>query len=160
MKPEHENEDELRKILSLKRREQPPAKFFQSLPHQIINRLHTPEPPRPPTLWQRMGLDFDAKPVLVCVAGVVVCLLLVGGLISSRHVDPPAPPAAADQNSPLQTPTLSGTMGQPAPTVSPITRPEDMRRSVDPVLARDASSPNEFTVRPKPVGLNSNASGK
>jgi len=150
----------LKKILSLKRREQPPPKFFQGLSHKIIHRLHTPEPPRQPTWWQRMGLDFDAKPVLVCAAGVAVCVLLAGGLISSRHVDPPAALPGTSENSPLQTPTLSGSMGQPSPTVSPIARPEEMPRSVDPVLARDASSANQFTVRPKPVGLNSNASGK
>jgi hypothetical protein len=160
MKPEHDNEDELQKILSLKRREQPPPTFFQSLSHKIIDRLHTPEPPRPPTWWQRLGLDFDAKPVLVCVAGVAVCLLLAGGLISSRHVDPPAPPTDTVQSSPLQAPPLGGSMNQPAPTVAPIARPEEMPRSVDPVLARDASSANQFTVRPKAVGLSSGAAAK
>src|SRR5436190_23186747 len=105
MKPEHENEDELQKILSLKRHEQPPPKLFQNLSHKIIDRLHTPEPPRHPTWWQRMGLDFDAKPVLVCAAGVAVCLLPAGGLIWSRRLARPTAPTDSGQNSPLQAAT-------------------------------------------------------
>jgi hypothetical protein len=155
MKPEDQNEDELQRILSLKKREQPPPRFFHRLSEKIIDRLHTPEPPSPPTWRQRMGLDFDTKPVLICVSGVAVCTLLVCGLISSTRVKPPPLPANdSAQNSSVPVSPIAGQIAQPNLATPRIVRPEEAPRSVDPALADDPSSPNRFTVRPKPAGFN------
>ena len=87
MNPDPEKQDELQRILSLKRHETPPSRFFKSFSGDVRDRLHSPEPPIDQTWWQRLGLD--SKPVLVCASGVVVCVLLVAGLIASLRVDPP-----------------------------------------------------------------------
>ena len=86
--------DELQKVLALKKHEQPPSQFFERLSGSVRERIQSPEPPSDPSLRQRLGLDFDSKPVLMCAAGVGVCGLLLLGLISSRHVEPPAFPEA------------------------------------------------------------------
>jgi len=92
MKPENSTQDELQRVLALKRHEQPPRKFFKGFAEKVMDRLQNPEPPPEPTLLQRLGLDLDAKPVLICLSGLVVCGLLALGLILSR--DMKAPPRA------------------------------------------------------------------
>src|ERR1043165_9730083 len=90
MKPE--SSAELQRMLALKRQERPPQRFFKGLSTAVIDRIQHPEPPAPPTLRQKLGLDFDSKPVLVCVLGAVVCALPPSPPISPRHVQAPPPP--------------------------------------------------------------------
>ena len=123
--------DELQKVLALKKHEQPPSQFFERLSGSVRERIQSPEPAPDPSLRQRLGLDFDSKPVLMCAAGVGVCGLLLLGLISSRHVDPPAMPDATrlslvpiSQTSPATTSTT------PAP---PVEGGTVTRKSVEPV---------------------------
>src|SRR5881628_3722371 len=85
-------QEELQKMLALKRHEAPPPRFFRTFSERVIDHLNKPEPPAPPTLRHRLGLDIDSRPVLVCASGVVVCGLLVVGLIASLRVGPPKPP--------------------------------------------------------------------
>jgi hypothetical protein len=161
MKPEEQNEDELQRMLSLKRREQPPPTFFRGFAEKIIDRLHKPDPPSNPTWWQRLGLDFDAKPVLVCAAGVAVCALLVYGLISARHVDPPAPSQGdVAQDIPVPVGPIVGQAAQPIAKAPRLLRPEEMPRSVDPAIVADPSAPSQFTVRPQPAPLQSGSGQK
>ena len=90
-------QEELQKMLALKRHEAPPPRFFRGFSERVIDQLNAPEPPEPKTLRARLGLDIDSKPVLVCASGVVVCGLLVVGLIASLRVGPPkAPPRTPD----------------------------------------------------------------
>src|SRR5262245_27824175 len=124
--PDH-TQDELQKILALKRHETPPPRFFTGLSEKVIDRLNTPEP-GPRTFWQRLGLDIESPPVLVCASGVVVCGLLVTGLILSRQVGPfrsaprapddqtdlvVAPPPTARPTAPVQDPSTSSPSAHP-----------------------------------------------
>ena len=100
MKPESTDQAELQRILALKRQEKPPQRFLENLSSTVMDRIQHPEPPPPPTFWERLGLDFDSKPVLVCVSGVAVCALLAYALISSRNVKAPPPAPATDPSLP------------------------------------------------------------
>ena len=97
MNPDLDKQDELQKMLALKRHEAPSPRFFKGFSGQVIDRLHSPEPPIDQAWWQRLGLD--RKPVLVSITGVVVCGLLVVGLVASLRVEPPKPatPSPDDQ---------------------------------------------------------------
>ncbi len=103
------NRDELQKMLALKRHETPPPRFFKGFSDQVIGRLHSPEPLGHLSWFQRLGLDIESKPVLVCISGVVVCGLLLVGLIASLRVDPPkpAPPSPDDKTRLVVTPSLN-----------------------------------------------------
>jgi hypothetical protein len=150
--------NELQKVLALKRHEQPPTQFFRGLSGSVIERLQTGEPSTEPTWRQKAGLDFDAKPVLVCATGVGVCGLLLLGLISSQHVElPAAATTEADaSNIPLvplahPSPTTPG----PAQILPDSSHPP--RRSTDPVIVTEGSllkplaAPPQETS-PTPVG--------
>jgi len=108
MKPEHSSQDELQRVLALKRHEQPPRRFFKGLSEKVMDRLQNPEPPPEPTLLQRLGLDFDTKPVLLCLSGLAVCGLLAFALISSRGIKAP-PPTTPDPLGPR--PIRGGAVG-------------------------------------------------
>ncbi len=95
MKPQNTSQDELQRALALKRHEQPPRQFFKRFAEKVMDRLQNPEPPPEPTLMQRLGLDFDTKPVLICLSGLAICGLLAFGLILSRSMKAP-PPNPAD----------------------------------------------------------------
>lgn len=150
MKPEDQSDEELQRILAMKQREIPSPKFFQGLSGRIADRLHHPGPPPPPTLLQRLGLDFDMKPVLICASGIVVCALLVYGILSSRNVEapPPTQEAAVEGNVPVN--RLGASMAPTKPGAR-VATPEELPRSVDPAFAADPSTLKNFGSQPKPV---------
>ena len=160
MKDDPDKMDELQKMLALKRHETPPPRFFKGFSDQVLNRLHSPEPAGDQTWRQRLGLDIDSKPVLVCVSGVVVCGLLVVGLIVSLRVNPPkvaprspsdttlfvvAPPVPAQQPTVTEPGDRPGTgelpkVGQPVVTSAP--SPFQQPR-LQPAAARAGTPPPE-----------------
>ncbi len=81
MRSEEQDFRELQKLLAVMRHEQPPPRFFHDFAERVLSRLHTVEPPEPKSWWQRMGLDFDMKPALVCVWGIASCAALLYGII-------------------------------------------------------------------------------
>lgn len=78
-----ENFDQLRKLLALKRYEVPPPGFFNNFSSKVIARIEAGHATRPVTWLQKLGLDFNFKPALVCGLGVVVCGLLSAGVLAS-----------------------------------------------------------------------------
>ena len=79
--------NDLRKLLALKRHEQPPPRFFNEFSGRVIERLQTPEVLPEPTWWQRLGLDFDLRPAAVCSLGVIISGLLLFGVISGVQTE-------------------------------------------------------------------------
>lgn len=152
MKPEDQSDEELQRILAMKQREIPSPKFFQGLSGRITDRLHHPGPPPPPTLMQKLGLDFDTKPVLLCASGIVVCALLIYGIVSSRHVEVPAPTqeVAVEGIVPVNRPGASMAPTKPGARIA---TPEELPRSVDPAFAADPSALKNFGTQPKPVAV-------
>jgi hypothetical protein len=143
MNTEKSNEEELQKILALKQHELPPRQFFSKLSGKVIQRLQKPEPPAELTWRQKLGLDFDTNPVLVCASGVAVCGLLLLGLILSLRVKPPAPAPAlpGDKVSVVVTPVSPShpEVVLSAP-VGPIHNAPSKRGSIEPILVEDAPS--------------------
>lgn len=153
MNPENGNEEDLQKMLALKRHEQPPPRFFEGMSDKIIDRLHEPEPVVPPSFRQRLGLDFDSRPVWVCLCGVAVCALLVYGLISARHVESvPPPDLNAIDDAALLVGSASGSNVSPTRPGGRVTRPGELPRSIDPAPATDSPAASPFMARPVPAG--------
>ena len=149
MKPETADQDELQRMLALKRHEQPPQKFFKGLSSAVIDRIQNPEPPPPPTFWQRLGLDIDAKPVLVCLSGAAVFALLTYGLIRARDAQPPAP--TTDENVSGVSPHLAagGPLEAATPSRLPPTKAGEPPRSLEPVKVNTAG--DRMAVQPRPA---------
>ena len=102
MNSESENFEQLRRLLALKRHEQPPPGYFNNFSRQVIVRIKAGERGEDGAfldrlLWeapwlQRLWAAFEAKPILAGVCGVAMCGLLITGVIYSDRTD--APPVA------------------------------------------------------------------
>jgi hypothetical protein len=120
MNADHDKQqDELQRVLALKRHEAPPSRFFTGFSDNVINRLHSPESPEIKTWWQRLGFDSDNRPVLICASGVLVCVLLGVGLIASLRVERPKAVRQSldDQSRFVVAPPVSDMANPPAPAV-------------------------------------------
>src|SRR5438477_13181265 len=108
MDTEQEQFDQVRKLLALKKYEQPPPRYFQDFSSKVIARLQALEAARRVTWRQRLGLDFDFKPAIVGAFGVVVCgLLLVGILTSQGESQSPNVVLGSDSSGLLASPTAN-----------------------------------------------------
>ena len=158
MNPEPNQSNELGKLVDALRHKAPPP------PHDVVRgviaEIKSPSPAGPLTWWQRLGLDFDKQPVLVCASGVAVCGLLIYGLITSLRVSPPAGPALL-LDSGLASPgvsPLTANGGMP-----PTTRPGDgdVLPSTAPVLAPNNTPFNHGMERAAAkAGYNTGVGGK
>jgi hypothetical protein len=119
MNPDQDKQDELQRVLALKRHEAPPSRFFTGFSNKVINRLHSPERPEVKTWWQRIGFDPENKPVLICASGVIVCGLLGVGLIASLRVERPraVPQTFDDQSRFVVAPPGNTLANPPAPAI-------------------------------------------
>jgi len=78
-----ENFDQLRRLLALKRYEAPPPGYFHNFSGKVMARIEAAEMALAPAWWQKLGLDFNFKPAMICGLGVVVCGLLSAGVLAS-----------------------------------------------------------------------------
>jgi hypothetical protein len=123
MTPEQENFDALRRLLALKRHEQPPPGYFNSFSRQVIARIRAGDFKEEPSFFERFfgqaawlhraWSDLESKPALAGAFGIMVCGLLVFGMVYSEHSDShnlaitplvnaePAPAQLASQAEPL-----------------------------------------------------------
>ena len=67
MNPAPEEFDELRKLLVLKRHEQPPPGFFNHFSDKVIGRIEAEGLFRRASWWQRLFPSLDAKPGSVAI---------------------------------------------------------------------------------------------
>ena len=91
MTPDQENVDRLRRLLALKRHEQPPPGYFHHFSQQVILRIKDGETGESATLFARWFGDwpwlnrllssFEARPAFGGVVGVAVCGLMVAGIL-------------------------------------------------------------------------------
>jgi hypothetical protein len=97
MNQDTENFDQLRRLLALKRHEQPPPGYFNNFSKEVVARIKVGERGEGSELierllweapWlQRIWAAFEAKPILAGVFGVAVCGLLITGVIYSDKID-------------------------------------------------------------------------
>lgn len=141
MDTNHDQFDDVRKLLALKKYEQPPPRFFQEFSGKVIDRLHALEHARPVTWLQRLGLDLDFKPAMMGAFGVVVCgLLLVGVLVSGGST--PSPTTNFSMNgdsSVLFAPPGDAPAFASGASLNPVVNPSEIPSSTAPVSGASGS---------------------
>jgi hypothetical protein len=85
--------NQLRRLLALKRHEQPHPRYFGQFSEQVIARIQAGEHGEEVTFWQQISFDapwlqrlwaaFDTKPILAATVGVAACALLLSGVVLS-----------------------------------------------------------------------------
>ena len=93
MSEDTENFEQLRRLLALKRYEQPPPRYFNNFSAVVIQRIKAGERGEPMDLldrlfgeapWlQRVWAAFETKPIMAGVVGVSACGLLIAGVLYS-----------------------------------------------------------------------------
>jgi len=136
MNAQSDNFEQIRKLLALKKYEQPPPGYFDQLSARIISRIEAADTGRT-TLWERLGFAFGSKPAFVCALGVVVCGLLCVGILSQ-----------GTGNAIASSPTFA--FGS-EPSVPMMAAPEVARSSVEPVISQ-ASPFSQLPVKAEKVG--------
>ena len=96
MSPDSENFDQLRKLLALKRHEQPPPGFFDHFSKDVMLSIRAGRPGSKdlgeilesvPWLARLFSL-FETKPFFAGAFGVGVCALLISGIVYSEQWTP------------------------------------------------------------------------
>lgn len=134
-----ENFDQLRKLLALKRYEQPPPGYFQSFSSKVLARIEAAEAAGSFSWWGRLGLDF--KPALMCALGVVVCALLSLGVITSVFDHGDQPPVGLAMETTLNSPAA----------VAPFNSADAVTSSTQPVFA--SARFDQFGMRIQPASF-------
>ncbi len=93
MNPDQDDFEQLRRLLALKRHEQPLPGYFETFSHQVISRIEAGELPQPDGFFARLleqapwrqwrWAQISLRPVLAGAAGLAACGVLVAGLVSS-----------------------------------------------------------------------------
>ncbi|EEF57340.1 hypothetical protein [Pedosphaera parvula] len=83
--------EQLRKLLKLKRYEQPPPRYFKDFSAQVLRRLEQESSSISATAevswFKRIFGVLDTSPVAAGVFGVSVCSLLLGGIVFTQWSD-------------------------------------------------------------------------
>jgi hypothetical protein len=97
MSQDTENFEKLRRLLKIKRYEQPPPRYFNDFSSQVIARIERGERGDVHAsvgrmLWEAPWLQqiwsvFEAKPILAGAFGLAVCATLITGVIFSERAD-------------------------------------------------------------------------
>src|SRR5436190_10150264 len=93
MNPDSENFEELRRLLALKRYEQPPPRYFSDFSSRVLDRIRAEQGDRnraatEGSWWQRLWNALEAKPLFAGAFGTAVCAVLVSGILSSGEFSP------------------------------------------------------------------------
>jgi len=133
--PGSSNFDELQRLLALKRREQPPRRYFSGFSDQVLENLGAPERPETLSWLERLGVHCDLSPAVVGALGILVVGLLGAGIAVSNGTKPVAlgGPLAPPSGAPV--PLEQTVNSSPPPRSSP--RPQDVP-STAPVLTPDS----------------------
>jgi hypothetical protein len=125
MDTQPENFEQLRRLLALKRHEQPPPGYFDEFRAGILDRLQAGDVRRENTTerlrwevpWLHRFLEaLSAKPALTGVFGAVACAVVLSGVLYAERLNMPAV-AQDDAAAPVM--ALSST----APRLSPFNEP-------------------------------------
>jgi hypothetical protein len=76
------NFDQLRRLLKLKRHEQPPPRYFNDFSSQVVARLQEAQAASAgQSWWQRLWEGLELRPVVPVALGAALCGLLVVGAV-------------------------------------------------------------------------------
>ena len=86
--------EQLRRLLSLKRHEQPPPGFFNNFSSQVMVAIKSePEPAFLDRIWdeapwlKRIFTVLETNPLAAGAFATTICALLVGGIVYSQWMD-------------------------------------------------------------------------
>jgi len=165
MSQDAEHFGQLRRLLALKRHEQPPPGYFHDFSQQVIIRIQAGESGEQAAfverlLWEAPWLKqfwaaLEAKPILAGVVGVALCGLLIGGMVYSDRADVPrlALLPTPDQMANISAQTTNAVANNPL-LASPGVLDQDS--STSPLAAMPAEGPllGDITrLRAQPVSL-------
>jgi|HubBroStandDraft_4_1064222.scaffolds.fasta_scaffold677497_2 hypothetical protein len=89
MAPEQEDFEALRRLLAIKRHEQPPPGYFNSFSRQVLARIEAGEGDgrfgRLPW-YQRLWAALDTKPALAGALGATACAAVIGAFLYSDNM--------------------------------------------------------------------------
>ena len=86
MNPDQENFEALRKLLALKKYEQPPPRYFSELSTKIWTRIERED--QNPSFWARLFPDFRLNPAFAYSFGLLACGSLVFGIGYTLSTEP------------------------------------------------------------------------
>lgn len=144
MNRDSENFESLRRLLALKRHEQPPPGYFNRFSGQVIARIKAGEKGEAaPALerwlgeaawWRRICAVLEAKPLFAGAFGAAVCALLISGIVYSERAEPtPAvPPQVATAAEPVE--SLASAPAVPVAPAALQARAVSSTNPVDPSL--------------------------
>jgi hypothetical protein len=122
MHPEQENFQDLRRLLALKRHEQPPPGYFENFSSQVISRIRGGEQGRDGSLAERLDAGnawlqrfwglLSGKPILVGAFGAAACSLILGITLFSESADNPQSTTAAASQPPPEQPVFANLVNQ------------------------------------------------
>jgi hypothetical protein len=141
MNPDTQDFHDLRRLLALKRHEQPPPGYFHYFSRQIIVRIKAGDRGQQATwietlfaetAWlQRVWAAFETRPALVGAFGALVCGFLISGVIYSQG-----------GTSDSQGPTVADIFQPVArPTVAIVAEPMRASSSIEPMLFPQSRGP-------------------
>ena len=82
MNREDQNFDQLRRLLKLKRYEQPHPRYFNDFSTQVVARLRSGQGSSQNDNWfQRLWAALELKPIVPAALGTAICGLLVAGAV-------------------------------------------------------------------------------
>src|SRR5689334_7299582 len=90
MYPDSENFEQLRRLLALKRHEQPPPGYFSNFSSQVCARIKAGERASDPgffglfsnSYWlQRIWASLERQPVMAGALGMAACVFLLAGIL-------------------------------------------------------------------------------
>jgi hypothetical protein len=114
--------EQLRRLLALKRYEQPPPGYFNSFSGQVITQIRAGEGREAVSLSERLSLEapwlqriwaaLESNPVLAGGVAVIACGLLIAGIVLTERPtgnipEAPGSPFAQFVDQPATTPGLS-----------------------------------------------------
>jgi hypothetical protein len=139
MTPDSPDFEGLRRLLAIKRYEQPPPGYFNAFSRQVIVRIRAGERSEEATWFQsffadaswmhRLWAALETRPALVGAVGALVCGLLISGAIYSPAANSLADNSFTDIFQPLARPTMGSILADP------------VRASTEPMLGSQQRAP-------------------
>jgi hypothetical protein len=170
MKSEQQEFQQLRRLLALKRHEQPPPGYFKDFSHQVVSQILAARPLGEDSAIEQLGWEapwlqrlwaaFEAKPLLAGAFGVAVCALLVSGVVYSERTGsasvanlPTIPDSAAERiqlagttPAPLSRTSLSQSPAMPASSTEGFSAPKDHPSLFDEIRSKQDNLQNSLVM--------------
>ena len=112
MSAPHDQFEEVQRLLSCKRYEQPPPGYFHRFSAQVLARIEAEEAYEHSSWWNWLITRFDAKPVLVCAYGLAASGLLFFGFRLSEAFEAEASVSPVLSNTSFAIPSSSALFSQ------------------------------------------------